>query len=710
MPRTILGFRFSSATIRIFASLIVATTFLIAHGESQASGPQFVVLSAADTPDSDPTDGVCRNDQDGCTLRAAIMQANQDPDENNIIVNSFNILSDTIVLDSTLPILTERANIRGFNTIEIKGTNVTGSSSERSGFRVDGASVSISGFAINDFDGAAIEIKNSSGIGSLGDIEDNLIGTDLTGTVVIGNGEGIVIEDSQGYHVRNNLVTGPVGTGLLFIGCHIQLNGAYSFTGDAAHQVYGNFIGTNADGTVAFNNGDLSRGICVFFSPNNKIGLIGEGLGNVVSGHNGSGIELVESNGTTIQNNVIGTDITGTQDFGNFKGVWIIEGSNNSITDNTIAFSEAEGVRIDEGTGNSIRSNSIYSNGGLGIDLGGDGVTQNDTDDVDASPNMLQNFPVITSVNGITGKVEGTLNSTAVTDFTIEVFSSADCDPSGYGEGQTLIGTADVHLGIFKVAGFTVDTVLTNGHRFVTATTTDENGNTSEFSPCVVPDQIIDDFTDAPDADLGDGVCDTDLVTDGLQCTLRAAIMQANENPGAAFITLLVGTYMLTIDGAGEDDAATGDLDVTSEITILGSGKDDTVINGNKGNVDDNIFHIKRLTANDDDVAALTLKSVTVTNGDRVGLLNEGGVLVIERSVVRNNDEIGIENHRTTATASLTVQDTTISDNGSSGIYSHSTTGIAQATIVGSTISDNGAYGVYLSNSNSTARATVIPS
>ncbi len=46
-------------------------------------------------------------------------------------------------------------------------------------------------------------------------------------------------------------------------------------------------------------------------------------------------------------------------------------------------------------TRNEVIHNSIYGNGGLGIDLGDDGVTANDPDDADIGPNNLQNSPVI---------------------------------------------------------------------------------------------------------------------------------------------------------------------------------------------------------------------------------------------------------------------------------------------------------------------------
>ena len=76
----------------------------------------------------------------------------------------------------------------------------------------------------------------------------------------------------------------------------------------------------------------------------------------------------------------------------------------------------------------------------MGVDLslsypGGDGPTPNDPLDADTGPNNLQNYPVLTGATQTT--VAGTLNSTPNTTFTLEFFSNTECDPSGYGEGET---------------------------------------------------------------------------------------------------------------------------------------------------------------------------------------------------------------------------------------------------------------------------------
>jgi CSLREA domain-containing protein len=78
-------------------------------------------------------------------------------------------------------------------------------------------------------------------------------------------------------------------------------------------------------------------------------------------------------------------------------------------------------------------------------------------------------------------------------------------------------------------------------------------------------------FTVTKFADSNDGSCDTD-------CSLREAIVAANATGEADTIILPAGTYILRLAGTSEDAAATGDLDITAPLTILGQGSDQTII------------------------------------------------------------------------------------------------------------------------------------
>ena len=162
----------------------------------------------------------------------------------------------------------------------------------------------------------------------------------------------------------------------------------------------------------------------------------------------------------------MGTDYSGVTPMGNLVGVSISDGATgNQVGDtingggNLIAFSKESGILISDIStiNNKIFANSIYSNGGLGIDLGSNGVTSNDTDDPDTGPNNLQNFPVLESVNFSTGSVTitGSLNSVASKTYKLQFFASKLTDNTGYGEGQTYLGSKTVTTDASGNAAFT---------------------------------------------------------------------------------------------------------------------------------------------------------------------------------------------------------------------------------------------------------------
>ncbi len=118
----------------------------------------------------------------------------------------------------------------------------------------------------------------------------------------------------------------------------------------------------------------------------------------------------------------------------------------------------------------------------------------------------------------------------------------------------------------------------------------------------------VDPYTVTKTEDTDDGVCSAG------DCSLREAINNANDCEGTQTINLPAGTYVLTIDGDNEDDGETGDLDITDDLIINGSGA--PVINGGI----ERAFHIH----ND---AIVEFNAITVTGGDTIiggGLINEG--------------------------------------------------------------------------------------
>ncbi|HEY6894898.1 MAG TPA: choice-of-anchor Q domain-containing protein, partial [Rhodanobacteraceae bacterium] len=147
---------------------------------------------------------------------------------------------------------------------------------------------------------------------------------------------------------------------------------------------------------------------------------------------------------------------------------------------------------------------------------------------------------------------------------------------------------------------------------------------------------VVDTETDSVDADPGDGQC-ADV---GGHCSLRAAIEETNALAGADSIELPTGTLSLTIAGVGEDAAATGDLDITDDLTLEGTGADSTRIDG--GGLDRIIEIFGGASGREVALSHLTLQNGFVENtgfgSGGVGLRVDALVHVtLEDVVIRDN-------------------------------------------------------------------------
>ncbi len=312
-------------------------------------------------------------------------------------------------------------------------------------------------------------------------VTSSFIGTDVTGTVARPNGVGVFLAGNGsvigGYlPAARNVISGNA------YGIIVGLNGG---------AVIGNYVGLNAAGTAALPN--ANAGISVQYSSGVTI------ASNVISGNTQYGIELFYATESVIVGNVIGPSPFGSAlPAAQRAGIDAYESTVARIgglalgEPNTIAYNDV-GVAVEAGSRRiRIAGNSIHSNG-FGIDLNYDSqqttsrVTPNDSDDADVGANLLQNFPVIESAYSAQGSatIRGTLHSSATSSFRVEFFSNAACNGSGYGEGRTYIGFANATTDSSGNASFeTVVPVAILPSEVVTATATDEFGNTSEFSAC----------------------------------------------------------------------------------------------------------------------------------------------------------------------------------------------------------------------------------
>ena len=403
-----------------------------------------------------------------------------------------------------------------------------------------------------------INALNGFGLGEAALVQGNFIGTDVTGTQGFGRDADTAILISVNYQLATIGGTTPAARNILSgsnFGIHLS-DGVFD------NLIEGNYIGLDVTGTKAFGNvidGILSDNVDIHttigLNPINIVGLpsysntIGgavPGAGNVISGNLNAGIEIAGSNtfvtpasaiGDVIQGNLIGTDASGTVPIPNgFNGIWLTtstitnvgtvnpmnniiggtnpgeanvisnntghgilvnSGASNATVGNTIQNNTGAGIRIVSGNGNLISRNSIFGNGALGIDLATIGPNANSPCQANTSgANMLQNAPVLTAgtgsafisatatdPNGNTSEFSNTVQSTLSgnilsllgnfnglpnTTFKIEFFSSPSADASGFGQGQTYLGSTSVTSNVSCTAPISTPINLTQADMSVT--------------------------------------------------------------------------------------------------------------------------------------------------------------------------------------------------------------------------------------------------
>jgi Carboxypeptidase regulatory-like domain len=212
---------------------------------------------------------------------------------------------------------------------------------------------------------------------------------------------------------------------------------------------------------------------------------------------------------------------------------------------------------------------------------------------------------------------------------------------------------------------------------------------------------------DSNDLLPGDGLC-SDVAG---ECTLRAAISEANEWPGDDTIILPAGAYTHSIDATTENSNAAGDWDISSNITIIGAGRDTTILQAgaNYNEASERVLEVLF-------GGSLTLKDVTVRYGrtyvpmgtvSGAGIQN-GGTLSLDNVMVRDNNAvtmtgIGLGGGIYSTGVSLTLNNTTVTANRVTGAFTGGGIGggVASTTsspstivITDSSISGNSVQGV----------------
>lgn len=182
-------------------------------------------------------------------------------------------------------------------------------------------------------------------------VAGNYIGTDVTGTAAIGNGVGVAVDAANNTIGGTTAAARNVLSGNIYYG--VFLNTALT-TGTV---VAGNYIGTDATGTVALGN---DYGVVIANGASgNVLGGTSPGAGNLISGNAFDGVHIASgSTNNTVAGNLIGTNATGTAALGNQRmGVLIVTGASN----NTIGGTTAAARNIISGNGQAATfSGGVY--------------------------------------------------------------------------------------------------------------------------------------------------------------------------------------------------------------------------------------------------------------------------------------------------------------------------------------------------------------
>ncbi|HJS50913.1 MAG TPA: FG-GAP repeat protein, partial [Pyrinomonadaceae bacterium] len=143
-----------------------------------------------------------------------------------------------------------------------------------------------------------------------------------------------------------------------------------------------------------------------------------------------------------------------------------------------------------------------------------------------------------------------------------------------------------------------------------------EQGNVEPSLLFATPEAV---FTVTKATDTNDGTCNAD-------CSLREAVVAANAAAGLDSIAFAVAlnTVPIQLTIPGDDNlSATGDLDINTDITVIGNGAANTLIQGSTnasftGNMGDKAFGVNQAGTNSTLNASLQNLTVRFTRNDIV--------------------------------------------------------------------------------------------
>jgi len=303
----------------------------------------FVVTNTSDGPSPSPF-----------SLRWAILQVNAATGPGAIQFNIPGGGVQSIQLTSPLPPIVNPVVIDGTTEpehqnsplIQLDGSQLASGSD---GLVISGGDSTVEGLAIVSFPGSAIVVNSLGG----NVVAANYLGVTVAGNQAEANGVGITVIDSSANTIggttaaAGNVIAGNDGNG-------IEIDqGSGSAT---SNEILANLIGTAANGTVALGNGQA--GIVLNGASGTLIGLPATGLGNVIAGNVGPGIEvLAGASGTVLQNNSIGVARDRQTPLGNHGDGILLDNAPNAQVGGT-GISQGNLIGCNQGNGIETEDNT----------------------------------------------------------------------------------------------------------------------------------------------------------------------------------------------------------------------------------------------------------------------------------------------------------------------------------------------------------------
>lgn len=406
----------------------VTTTATDQNGNtSEFSNCVEVIDAFVVTSTNDADDGECNLSH--CSLREAIMLANELIGLDTIAFAIQASGPQTIVLSDTLDVITDPVVINGLTqpggtcplalappqmdilttekvaldvdplppappqlSIELDGS-LAGIGAQ--GLVITAGGSTVRGLAINNFDGDGVVLED----GGNNVLECSIIGLDIGGTDPLGNGgNGLVVDNSAGNRIGAAEID-PLSLGdeavaaTLHLGNVIADNDGHGIlvTGDGAvdNELYGNVIGLDLTATMPLGNG--LDGIHVEDAPNIAIGRKMVDLMNFIGANGENGISLIGASDAQVIGNFVGADASGVAVLGNGEnGVLMVDSFSAMVAYNLVAGNGLTGMTLNgESNSNSVTDNiigsdiwalSALSNGSHGLAVTGyDNVIQRNT-------------------------------------------------------------------------------------------------------------------------------------------------------------------------------------------------------------------------------------------------------------------------------------------------------------------------------------------